>query len=255
MPGDALDTEICHTIRLCWLNTAGLKSLKNLNPDPGLLAAMGQTEEEFIQGGTWGCGDSASRICLLLTGDEMGNYRTAADSVDIADANRVKKAINDMRFATGCIATRINILGGQSGSGHSYVFLGLNRESTSEPLDGHIYQTNIGCEAQFDLLNWINDAKFGTLVNLETHLNSLGAALATTPAVSYEQLYMLTGTSLTQTEVTRKTNNPVEGVRFMWRQVDLNQARARLKQVRKPNLQPARQWPTVATGPKIHLTV
>jgi hypothetical protein len=259
MPNDSLDTELCHTIRTCWGSTERLKSLKGLVLTQETLdfsAQFGQSEDDIVRGG-WGCGDSASRICELLVGSELNNYSGAAaapDAIDISSLSKLTKAIKDMKFTTGCILARINVLGGKSGSGHSYVFLGLNRESTTEPLDGHIYQTNIGCDQHFDLLSWINDAKFSAVVNLETHLQGLGAEMTKTPVQSYEQQYMLTNTSLTPKEVVQKASNPVEGVRFMWRKVDLNQARANLKGVRKPQIATASRWPTVAPTTGVRLT-
>lgn len=260
MPNDALDTELCHTIRTCWGTTEKLKGLKGLVLTQEVLdfaAVVGQSEDEIVRGG-WGCGDSASRLCQLLIGNELNNYSGAAaapDAVDISNQGRLNKAIKDMKFTTGCILARINVLGGQSGSGHSYVFLGLNRENTTEPLDGHIYQTNIGCDQHFDLLSWINDAKSSAVVNLETHLQGLGAQMALTPAQSYQQEYMLTGTALTPTEVAQKSTNAIAGVRFMWRKVDLNQARTNLKGIRSPQPATASRWPTVAPTTGARLTV
>lgn len=264
MPNDALDTELCHTIRTCWGTTEKLKGLKGLVLTQEVLdfaAVVGQSEDEIVRGG-WGCGDSASRLCQLLIGNELNNYSGAAaapDAVDISNQGRLNKAIKDMKFTTGCILARINVLGGQSGSGHSYVFLGLNRENTTEPLDGHIYQTNIGCDQHFDLLSWINDAKSSAVVNLETHLQGLAAQVTQAPAPAsaqaYEQLYMLTGTALTPTEVAQKSTNAIAGVRFMWRKIDLNQARTNLKGIRSPQPATASRWPTVAPTTGARLTV
>jgi hypothetical protein len=261
MANDALDTELCHSIRVCWGSTEGLKSLKGLVLSPEALdfaKQFGQSEEDLVRGGVWGCGDSASRLCSLLVGEELNNYNSslgAADAVDISDKKKLTKAINDMRFTTGCILARMNVLGGKSGSGHSYVFLGLDRVSTTEPLDGHIYQTNIGCNDQFDLLNWISDKKFASVVNLETHLKGLEAEMASSPVESYEKHYMLSSTSLKPKEVTQKTTNKVDGVRFMWRQVDLNQARANLKKIRNPSAKAGPKWPPVAPATGARMTI
>jgi hypothetical protein len=257
MPNDALDIELCHTIRLCWKNAPGIKALKGFVFDADTLSfykSMGMTEDDVVLGaGIWGCGDSASRLCKLLLNNELNTYQTAPDAVDVTDSKKLDKELLAMKMTIGCILARMNVLGQQSGSTHSYVFLGLNRITSKEPLDGHIYQTNVGCAEAFDLNAWIGDAKFQQVVNLEQHLKGLATEIFDHPVDSYQREYMLTGTTLNTGEVQQKTAYKVDGVRFMWRPVDLNVARANLKSLRSTS--PVKVWPVIAPAKGAHLTV
>lgn len=257
MPNDALDIELCHTIRLCWKNATGIKGLKGFNFDAESLAFykdQGLSEDDVIlNAGIWGCGDSASRLCKLLVNDELNNYQTAPDAVDISDSRRLEKELLAMKMTVGCIVARMNVLGQKSGSTHSYVFLGLNRLSSNEPLDGHIYQTNIGCAEAFDLSAWIGDAKFQKLVDLAQHLKGLSTEIFDNPVDSYQREYMLTSTNLDPSEIEKKTANKVDGVRFMWRPVPPNIAKTNLKSLRTTS--PVKIWPKVTPAKGAHLTV
>lgn len=257
MPNDALDIELCHTIRTCWQNGAGIIALKGLAFDKEVLdyyKSLGVTVEQIILGqGVWGCGDSSSRLCRLLVNEELNDYATASDAISLSDTKKLAKELIAMKMTTGSILVRINVLGGASGSGHSYIFLGLNRLSSNEALDGHIYQTNIGCAEAFDLNAWIGDDKYKKLVNLEAHFKSLATDLFSEPVSAYEREYMLTGGTLNTSERTKKTTHAVAGVCLMWRQIDPNIARANLKSLRNLNL--AKAWPAVTSGKKAHLTV
>jgi hypothetical protein len=241
MPNDALDIELRHTIRLCWKSLDGQKAFKQVSVLPELVEWGYSAESQITT--PWSCGDSAGRICGLLVGETLGNHLTASDAIDLTDHNRVAEALQAMKDTLGCIVVRINLLGGHSG--HSYAYLGRNREAKTERLTGQIYQTNVGCNqpSWFNLLDWINDEKHSQVIDLEEHFEEIGHLQGAEKDDSrlpstYQKHYMLSTKKLTETEIAEKKNpsdkqGPAK-FRFMWRAVNLNNARERLKQLRDP---------------------
>jgi hypothetical protein len=251
---DPFQTDLQHTIRLAWKTMDGQIALKGFaTQSDDDLRLMGLSRAEFNQmlvGGTWGCGDSASRLCQLLVGDELGQYRSAADATDVSDERATAAALTAMTRSAGRVLVRLNVIGGNAG--HSYVFVSGYR-TAGDPLVGLIYQTNVGCDAMFDLRAWLDDPKSRQTVDLRHHLLDIRGKLVKrtdAPGV-YQQEYMLTGTGPTAQESTRlSTVGTAARLVFQWRPVNEATVATALASLRRafPTLRrPVTKWAPVAT--------
>ncbi len=158
---DPLNESLRHTIVTAWSNADAMLRFKNIDDEivevSMLVDNWGRTKLEYLKQAPMGCGDSAPRMCEILTGDGLRD--TPSSGIDIADNARMKQAFLEMQQTRGYFVVRIDVIG--KGVGHAYVFLSANRTSARDPLEGFIYQTNIGPEAEnrFDLIEWVNDKK------------------------------------------------------------------------------------------------
>ena len=237
---DLLHLQLRSVIRFCWQSLEGQQSFNNIKIDHEL-AAMGLDEfspERQITN-IVACGSSAARICQLLTGDEMHDPNAARlDSQEAASA-----FVSKLQATTGHLILRVLVQG--NGLGHAYVFLSKFRTCATQPIDGYIYQTNVGVRAAFGLLSWVNDPKSSTCANLHNHLSSLIASYRPARewgeerdgASFYGSQYMLTNRQLANDErhdVLRGISNvntpPTVHVTF--REVNLTYALRALRQVR-----------------------
>jgi hypothetical protein len=191
-------------ITQAWSSLAGRQALKNqeINEDllkylPNEFSVKKQIENRMS------CGESANRMCQILTGSTMGDIVSNANSVDLADDNKVQHALQSMRKMPGHILVRINIIGG--GAGHAYIFLTVAR-MINDPLKGYIYQTNVGVSVStaFNLKQWIDDCKSSEIVKLPDHLEELKELcgigvdpIKKAPSRVYEKRFMQSNKPLT----------------------------------------------------------
>ncbi|ARE38878.1 hypothetical protein RGUI_0737 [Rhodovulum sp. P5] len=212
-----------------WTNLAGQQAFKNVAIDQNLIdwkiEGMATANEQISA--RLSCGDSANRMCEILSGSAMANIKSAdnANAVDLSDDQRVLGALRSMKSLPGYILVRINVSGGAAG--HAYIFLSLDR-GTNDPLTGHIYQTNVGIhrDTAFGLKQWVEDPKSQTVVDLAEHFEELrslcgiGDGPHTLPNLVYEKQFTLTDTPLKLSDAlgiqsARQTGNPAS-VSFMW---------------------------------------
>jgi len=160
-----------------------------------LIDAIGQEAvDEMLDGGVWGCGDSANRLCLLLAGTELSD--TATNGIDIEDDAAMKDFYLAIARSKDPALVRIDLKG--IGNSHSYIFLS---KLQGDRLEGYIYQTNVGIETEmYDLLEWVKDEKSSRPVFLAGHLAELRGRYLGTVAGGvvdrqdvYAENYMLTG--------------------------------------------------------------
>ena len=248
---DPLHVDFRNFIHTAYKNLAGQMVLKGVVIDLDM-ASWGLEEfspENQIRN-RWACGNSANRICEILVGNQLCDYVTNPEAIDLAEQERVDEALRDMQRVSGYVLVQLNILGG--GAGHSYVWLSLARKPT-DPLDGLIYQTNVGVHVDnaFCLNDWVADAKSLEVVNLPVHLRELGEDLCglseewgegPKASAAYQKNYMLTGRQLKTVEVQELTEKSRDKatrgrVKFQWRRVDVTQARAKLASLRFKSLQ------------------
>lgn len=252
---DALDTDLRHTVRLCWQTMDGQMQLKGYVPQSDEdLELMGLSREEYnkmLLGGVWGCGDSAPRLCELLIGSSLSDYKTAGDAVDVSDEPATAKALEQMTAVDGRVGVRLNVIGGHAG--HSYVFLTKYR-GAGRPLVGFVYQTNVGCKAMFDLAAWLDDPRSREEVNLRSHLLHLRTELVGRAKASnrYQLTYMRSGTKLLSEEAEKQDHDGKRArVVFQWRPVDESKAATALTNLRGglPKVTGrVKTWAPVATG-------
>jgi hypothetical protein len=131
-----------------------------------------------ISGGdevVWSCGESANRLCYLLTGDEMKTI--IGTGVDASNDNRMSLMYKSMLSTYGRLVARVQLR--HSVAGHALVW--VSRETdVPHSLEGYVYQTNIGVKTQeFDLLEWINDEKSEEAVYFPGYITQLQAAFGT----------------------------------------------------------------------------
>ena len=171
------------------------------------------------------CGESANRMCQILTGSSMSDIMENHETVDLSEADRVAGALRSMRSLAGYILVRLNVSGG--GAGHAYIFLSVNR-GTNEPVQGHVYQTNVGVhrDSAFGIKEWIDDPKSQELVDLSEHLDALKplCGLSAGPdklaSVAYGEQFTLTSRPLKTSDALSLRKEHAEGrrssVRFLW---------------------------------------
>ena len=209
-----------------------------------------QSRLAYLKQAPMGCGDSAPRLCEILIGD--GLRETPNSGIDISDNARMKQAFLEMQKTLGYFAVRIDVIG--KGVGHAYVFLSTNRTSVGNPLEGYVYQTNIGPEAEnrFDLIEWVNDKKSSEKVFLPGYLLEIQAQLAgfligsdgrrvelnRRAAKIYEQNFLLTGKTLGEEDRAKAERAPTSDgggvvVKIAWRPVGLVGAMERLRVLRE----------------------
>jgi hypothetical protein len=169
---DNLNLLLRKAIIAAWGKTALLTKFKGFVIDKQVLGWMGTTEDKFVRG-EWGCGDSSSRLCTLLVGDEMNTG--VKDSIDLADDTGVGAAYKEMHKTAGYLLVRLNVY--TKGVSHAFIFLSRERAKASSPLEGYIYQTNIalGAANNFDLIDWVNDEKSSEVVFLPGYITELQA--------------------------------------------------------------------------------
>jgi hypothetical protein len=242
---DPLHDQFRKVVAYAWRNLAGQQAFNNIKIDHELKAVLPEefSIENQIQK-PLSCGESANRMCELFTGESLGDIMTNPDNVDLADFNKVKKALDEMAATTGYVIVRINISGG--GAGHAYIWLSVSRKEGS-PMDGYIYQTNVAIHmnSAFGLQQWINDAKSSRLVHLPFHLQELREKLCGIksddgpghiPIRLYEDNYMLSDKHLRVDEafdLYKGVRDRTQAkVKFVWSPVNMAVFREFFKTIR-----------------------
>ncbi len=249
---DPLNESLRHAIITAWSNADAMLRFKGLD-DEGITIGMmvddwKRSKLDYLKQAPMGCGDSAPRMCEILIGDGLRD--TPSSGINIADNARMKQAFLEMQQARGYFVVRIDVIG--KGVGHAYVFLSTNRTSTRDPIEGYIYQTNVGPEAEnrFDLIEWVNDRKSTEKVFLPGYLLEIQAQLAgfmldgsgtkridfdRRAAEIYEQNYLLSGKKLGDSDRQKAEDAPTKDggvvVKIMWRPVNLIEAVERLQKL------------------------
>lgn len=231
---DPLHDQFRKCVTFAWKNLAGQQAFNNIKIDHELKAVL--PEEFSIEGQITkplSCGESANRICELLTGGSMGDIMTNPATVDLASLDAVKKSLAEATATAGYVIVRINISGG--GAGHAYVWLSVGRDAGT-PLDGYIYQTNVAVHVNsaFGLQQWINDAKSTRLVHLPMHLQELREQLCglktedgpgKIPIALYQKQFMLSDKHLRLDEAfdlyKGVRDNARSTVKFVWSPVNV----------------------------------
>ncbi|HXF26447.1 MAG TPA: hypothetical protein VN610_04200 [Bryobacteraceae bacterium] len=225
MPDDPLNKALHHTIRAAWSSADAMMRFKSLDNE---MVELGMTLDgkplsqklAYLKEAPMGCGDSAPRLCEILIGD--GLRETPSSGIDLTDNARMKEAFLAMQKTVPYFLVRIDVIG--KGVGHAYVFVSGQRKSAKSPLDGYIYQTNVGPEAEnrFDLIEWVNDKKSEEKVFLPGYLLEIQAQLAgylmngsgerteftTRAAKIYEQNYLLSGKELSESDAAKANAAP-----------------------------------------------
>jgi hypothetical protein len=210
-----------------WTNFAGQQAFKNVAINQNLIdwqvEGMATVEEQISA--RQSCGDSANRMCEILSGSSMSDIMENRETVDLADTVRVAGALQSMRSLPGYILVRINVSGG--GAGHAYIFLSQDR-ATNDPVKGHIYQTNVGIhrDTAFGIKEWIDDPKSREIVDLAQHLEELKALCGLgdgpkkLPSTAYGNQFTLSSRPLKSSDALSLQRERVEGrqssVRFLW---------------------------------------
>lgn len=190
--------------------------------------------EAMLDQGVWGCGDSANRLCELLAGQTLGD---GDGWTDITDDSAMKKIYLDVAKARSPVLVRINVQG--DGVGHAYIFVS---KLDGNPLDGYIYQTNVGIKnREYDLLEWIKDAKSEQVVYLPGHLAELAGQFLGSFAGSvvdrvsvYTDQYLRTGDSIPDTasgagkSPRQKVQDATPRIIIRWKAIDVTSAYKRL---------------------------
>ncbi len=250
---DPLNEALRHTIVTAWSSADAMLRFKQI--DPEVLRFSMEADDwqrsrlEYLKQAPMGCGDSAPRLCEILIGDGLRD--TPNSGIDISDNARMKQAFLDMQKTLGYFLVRVDVIG--KGVGHAYVFLSTNRTSARSPLEGYVYQTNIGPEAQnrFDLIEWVNDKKSSEKVFLPGYLLEIQAQIAgflvgsdgrrielnRRAAEIYEQNFLLTGKTLGEADRAKAERAPTSDgggvvVKISWRPVDAVQAGERMRELR-----------------------
>ncbi|MGC2657734.1 MAG: hypothetical protein WA324_07130, partial [Bryobacteraceae bacterium] len=158
---------------------------------------------------------------------------------NIADDAKIKQMYLEIAKGKRPVLVRIAVKG--DGVGHAYVFVS---KLEGNPLDGYIYQTNVGVKnREYDLLEWIKDPKSSHLVYLPGHLAELAGRFLGAFAGSkvdrvsvYTDQYMRTSTDIPDT-TTGPEKSPREKVRdadseilVRYRALDVTSAYERLDQ-------------------------
>ena len=235
---DILNRQLRHTIRLCWKSYAGLKLFKHLTDDfiqeqVGFMnlvrdedLAHGRNADDLASPavylrGPMICGNSATILCELLTGDSMTDAR---QSFLLSEREKFEKALGWMRLTDGHILVRFDT--DKRPAGHAFIFLSTQHKAHDD-IFGFIYQTNIGL---FDLDAWINDPKSVVSTRFEDYLTRLVKGFRKDPAKTYRDLFIAAGTAETAQnaklqEIKSKEKEFVEqkiagSITLRWREVD-----------------------------------
>jgi hypothetical protein len=244
---DVLNQLIRQTIISVWPDVTRRAQFRGINVEDmkSLLFNMGSTSvtavlEEILEAG-WPCWESADRLCALLTGETLS--KNASQGIDVTDDESLRRAYAAMMQSRGYLLARINVIG--EGVGHAYIFVSQLREKATSPLEGYLYQTNVGVRGHtFDLVNWVNDAKSKESVSLPGHLAQLQAQLigkfqssegseVAVPAQRgrvYDENYMLSTDPLPESHRTKIRDIGVT-IRVSWRPIDLVEAFKRLREL------------------------
>jgi hypothetical protein len=234
---DTFHTKIRLIITQSWQSSAtrdkfrGFQSAESLAPVLGMPVAEVET---MLDQGVWGCGDSANRLCELLAGETLGDGNGWAD---ITNDGEMTKIYLDIAKGKSPVLVRINVQG--EGVGHAYVFVS---KLEGNPLDGYIYQTNVGVKnREYDLLEWIRDAKSAQMVYLPGHLAELAGRFLGSFAGSvvdrvsvYTDQYLRTGDTLPDTtsgaekSPRQKVQDAKSRIIVRWKALDVTSAYGRL---------------------------
>ena len=229
---DKLNTQFRHFIRSAFSTLEGQRKFKGITVNKEL-AAMGipDLSEERQITNPLSCGESTNRLCWLLTGDEMKDILTSADTADISDDEAMFSELRDMmHIAPGNILVRINIVG--PGAGHAYLFLSEERKTLFDRIDGYIYQSNVAVNPGniFGIKDWISDVKSERLISLPWHFRELQDKLLglswsepATPVEFYDENYMLSDKTMTAAVISdlRKISKGSLKVIFRWKRASL----------------------------------
>ena len=131
------------------------------------------------------CGNSATILCELLTGDSMTG---AKQSFRLNEREKFEEALGWMRLTKGHVLVRFDT--DKQPAGHAFIFLSKQHQANSD-IFGFIYQTNIGL---FDLDAWINDPKSVIPTRFEDYLTRLVKGFRKDPAKAYRDLFIAAGT-------------------------------------------------------------
>jgi len=234
---DYLNSLLRMAILTAWGQEGMLAKFKGLVVEQWLLELENTTLDEYAKA-EWGCGDSSSRLCMLLVGDEMN--ADVRNGIDLADDAAVGAAYKAMLKTEGYLLARLNVY--TLGVSHAFIWLSKDRQKATSPLDGYIYQTNIGIGRahNFDLNNWVSDKKSSDLVYLPGYITELQAqftGLRKAPGDApkaplqasrvYEQDFSLSDKSVSPTqaiEIDRLAVREVIKSYMSWKPVDRNTA-------------------------------
>ncbi len=198
---DELHQELRHTIRLCWKSYAGLKLFKKLTDqtigeqveqinmvraldlqdrDPRVRAKADElATPEKVLTFPMICGQSASILCELLTGNPMNDSAKPPKPFKLSEREKLLDALDWMHLTEGYVLVRFDT--NKNPAGHAFIFLSTQHKANKD-LYGFIYQTNIGL---FDLDAWINDPRSVTSIRFENYLVRLVKGFRKDPVKAY----------------------------------------------------------------------
>ncbi len=235
---DLLNQMLRFTVIFAWKSSTRKLKFRDQNV-AAVMEALACSENEaisYLENGVWGCGDSAPRICFILTGNSLKmNFR---DGIDVEDDPAMNQMYKDILRAGGPILARIDVK--STAAGHAYVFVS---RGNGNPLEGYIYQTNVGIlDREYDLFEWVRDKKSSQAVFLPGHLAEVQNHLIgymgganevpwdTKPAKLYAENYLLSGKKVPDSAKDSIRDTPAL-IRVSWRSVNTKEALRRLREI------------------------
>ncbi len=206
---DSFHTLVRHAIRLAW-------------GDPDTLARLrlASAEDDWV----WSCGDSANRLCWLLAGDDMRGV--VGSGSDASDDAAMRQVYRTMRASYGRLVARVQLR--HKVAGHAFVWVSREVEAP-HTLEGYVYQTNIGIKTQeFDLLEWINDAKSEESVHFPAYIAQVQAAFGTNlpgqgesgeRAAVYAREFLTQAKKMPEGDKLKMTEAAAGQVKILWKAV------------------------------------